>query len=263
MKYPFPGINPWMEQHWPDVHTRLLTGLADQLAERLPGDLAARTEEALTIEDDGTERAARADVAITESWREGRPPVWKPSHEGTAGGIIADPVLVTVEAETQRWLEIRHRDGRLITAIEILSPSNKRRGPGHQAYLERQAAYLAGPANLVEIDLLRGGREATRIPRSLLGSRAAGDVSLVCVSREGARQRVEAYVFPLRQPILPFRVPLRAEEADVVVELQPLIERCYRSGRYWQLDYSRPLDPPLSPEDAAWAEECLRQAGLR
>jgi hypothetical protein len=263
MKHPFPGINPWMEQHWPDVHTRLLTGLADQLSERLPEDLAARTEEALAIKEDDTERAARPDIAVTESWREGRPPVWTPTGEGTVGGIIAEPVLVAVEPETQRWLEIRHRDGRLVTAIEILSPSNKRRGSGHEAYRERQSACLAGPANLVEIDFLRGGWEATRASRHQLGPRAAGEVSLACVSRARAPWRAEVYAFPLRQPIPAFRIPLRDEDADVVVELQPLLERCYRTGRYWQLDYARPLDPPLSPEDAAWAEECLRQAGLR
>lgn len=105
--------------------------------------------------------------------------------------------------------------------------------------------------------------DATRIARRGLGGRAAGDVSLVCVSRARAPWRAEVYAFPPRQPILPFRAPLRAEDADVVVELQPLIERCHHTGRYWQLEYQRPPEPPLSPEDAAWAEECLRQAGLR
>ena len=264
MKYPFPGINPWMEPYWADIHVSLIGYLRDQLAERLPEDLVARAEQQLVIEDDEVPpRAARADIAVTESWRTGEPPVWTPAAEGGPAVAVAEPVLVALEPETQRWLEIRHRDGRLITAIEILSPTNKRRGSGREAYLARQEAYLAGPASLVEIDLLRGGREATRIPRSVLGPRADGDVSLVCVSRASARWRVEAYAFPLRQPIPPFRVPLRETDADVVVELQPLLERCYRTGRYWQVDYSRPPEPPLSPEDAAWAEECLRGAGLR
>lgn len=262
MNYPFPGINPWMEQHWPDVHTRLLTGLADQLAERLPEDLAARTEEALVIERDGEERVLRADIAVMERWRQGEPPVWAPAADAGTPAAMAEPVLVTVQPETQRWLEIRHRDGRLVTAIEILSPTNKRRGAGRDAYLERQSAYLASPASLAEIDLLRGGQDATRIPRRSLGARAAGDVSLVCVTRARAPWRAEVYTFPLRQPLPPFRIPLREQDADVVVELQPLLERCYRTGRYWQLDYSRPPEPSLSPEDAAWAGECLRQAGL-
>jgi hypothetical protein len=58
------------------------------------------------------------------------------------------------------------------------------------------------------------------------------------------------------------RVPLRANDPDVPLALQPLIDQCYRSGRYWLTDFRRPLDPPLPPEDAAWVEERLRAAGL-
>jgi len=112
----------------------------------------------------------------------------------------------------------------------------------------------------VEIDLLRGG-DVLLATRDLLPVQKLGG-SRVCVSRATHPEQAEVYVFPLRDPIRPFRVPLRPSEADVVVEIQPLLERCYRSGRYWLADHSRPLDLPLSPEDAAWAADCLRQAGL-
>ena len=47
-----------------------------------------------------------------------------------------------------------------MTSIEVLSPSNKkRRSLGWRKYLRKRQALLLGKANLVEIDLLRGGEQ--------------------------------------------------------------------------------------------------------
>ena len=63
-------------------------------------------------------------------------------------------------------MEIRTRlaDGgeRVVTAIEVLSLSNKRPGDqGRDLYLQKQAEILASEVHLVEIDLLRGGEHTT------------------------------------------------------------------------------------------------------
>ena len=48
---------------------------------------------------------------------------------------------------------------RLVTTIEILSPSNKRPGTeGWELYQRKRQTLLLGNVNLVEIDLLRGGQ---------------------------------------------------------------------------------------------------------
>jgi hypothetical protein len=48
-----------------------------------------------------------------------------------------------------------------------------------------------------------------------------------------------------------------------LLELQPLIDRCYQTGRYWLLDYRRDPEPPVALEDVPWVDERLRAAGLR
>ena len=48
----------------------------------------------------------------------------------------------------------------LVTAIEILSPTNKR-GEGYREYLDKRRRLLCSMAHLIEIDLLRRGR---RVP---------------------------------------------------------------------------------------------------
>ena len=46
----------------------------------------------------------------------------------------------------------------VVTAIEVLNPSNKVPGPARQGYKSKQRDYLAARVNLVEIDLVRSGR---------------------------------------------------------------------------------------------------------
>ena len=85
---PFPGMNPFLEREWWDVHVSLITGIRNALSAKLPEDLAVRAEENFRIvagesswSDSATGEARRADVLITErdqSWKDGLPPVWTP-----------------------------------------------------------------------------------------------------------------------------------------------------------------------------------------
>ncbi len=52
-KRPFPGMDPFLERHWEDVHIRLIGYMADALQPQLSEDLIARMEEKVYVEDDG------------------------------------------------------------------------------------------------------------------------------------------------------------------------------------------------------------------
>ena len=58
-------------------------------------------------------------------------------------------------------------------------------------------------------------------------------------------------------------MPLRKGDADAPLDLQALVDQAYRNGRYDTLDYKADPDPPLRPDDAAWADELLRAKKLR
>ena len=51
MKSPFPGMDPYLERHWLDVHGSLNLYIRDELQPQLPADLAARMEESVYVED--------------------------------------------------------------------------------------------------------------------------------------------------------------------------------------------------------------------
>jgi hypothetical protein len=180
---------------------------------------------------------------------------------GDTVNIAAEPLIMLVEPELDRWIEIIDANGRLITVIEVLSPTNKS-ADGIEAYRRRRRTYRSGGVNFVEIDLLRRGLRVHAIPRDQLPTRARTPY-LICVYRAADPEKRELYPAPLRERLPATRVPLRNTDRDVVLDLQPLVDQCFERGRYWLLDYRRDLEPPLPPEDAQWAEELMRNSGLR
>src|SRR5207237_1561262 len=84
----------------------------------------------------------------------------------TVAEPMVDPGVVTMRAFIdehfrENFIEIYEAEPapRLVTCLEVLSPSNKRRGSeGWEQYLRKRNALLLGQAHLVEIDLVRGGQ---------------------------------------------------------------------------------------------------------
>ncbi len=68
---------------------------------------------------------------------------------------------------------------------------------------------------------------------------------------------------PLRLPLPNIRIPLRPSDADVVLRLQPLIDACYRDGRYQRINYRVEPVPRFGDEDARWIDQLLREKSLR
>lgn len=258
---PFPGMNPFLERNWSDTHTLLIGYVRDALAGGgLPGGLRARAEEHLAVEEaEELRQTARADVAVLESWRRGVAPSWSPRLEGDAPAALASPELIVREPRVDRWVEIRSAGGKLITVIEILSPANKT-GLGRDRYLRKREFYEESGVNVVEIDLLRGG--SSTVAAEMTPPRE-GTRYTICVFRAAKPHRFEVYHWGLGERIPAFGVPLRSEDADAPLDLQPLLDRAYELGYYWQdVPDLRHLDPPLDESDANLAEKVLRDAGM-
>src|SRR5262249_44972734 len=126
MPSPFPGMDPYLEAHWRDVHARLIIYASDALQGVLPRGLRARVEEGVLLETpQGVgDHPLFPDVRVVEYTAKrdvGAPP---------AGEVaIAEPLLVETETEpvTETFLEIIDRESgnRVVTVVEFLSPSNK------------------------------------------------------------------------------------------------------------------------------------------
>jgi hypothetical protein len=259
MKSPFPGMDPYLEQHWGDVHHNLITFAQGLLNEHLPRDLRARVQERVLVELPSEERVYYPDVRVVEHERPGRGTAVAPS-----GVTLAEPLEVPfLEPETQGFLEIveTRPERRVITVLEILSPSNKYAGTGRDLYRRKQRDLAEGSISLVEIDLLRAGPHVLQVPLAQYPASYRTPYK-VCVHR-GWKASAEIYPLPLREPLPAIRVPLRETDADAPLDLQALLAQVYRHGRYDDIDYTVPPVPPLDADDDAWADALLRAAGKR
>lgn len=254
MKSPFPGMDPYLETFWRDVHTRMMTLICDQIQGQLPADLVARVEESVVVDDQISLRAVAPDVAVIEDSS-------TPFAPGAATAVaMAEPLLVLEEPpQVARQVEILDlRDGeQIVTVIEVLSPTNKRTRIGRRQYWEKQNKYSRSEINLVEIDLLRCGRYVLAFDFELIPPEKRRTY-MMCVK---SPERTAVFGASLREPLPTLPIPLRWGEREVALSLQMLIDQIYERGRYWKINYNEPLDPPLPQEDAEWAAELLKNAG--
>jgi hypothetical protein len=156
------------------------------------------------------------------------------------------------EEISELYLEIREvQTGKVITAIEILSPKNKKTGEGREAYLRKRRRVLQTQTHFIEIDLLRIN------PSFLQGQLPPSDYHIL-VSRSHERPEADLYAFSIRDRIPNFSIPLRLDESEPTFDLQILVDQVYQRGRYdLTIDYSQPTQPRLSSQDEIWASSLL------
>jgi hypothetical protein len=257
-------MDPYLEAHWRDVHARLIIYASDALQGVLPAALRARVEERVLLETPQgiADHPLFPDVRVIEftSRREGT------QTAPEAGTAVAEPLLVDAapESSTETFLEIIDRESgyRVVTVLEFLSPSNKSPGPNREQYLRKQREICASDANLVEIDLNRFGSHTLAFPLDHLKPRARSPY-MASVSRATRRYKVEVYPMPMWERLPVIGIPLRPDDADVPLDVQDLVDRCYSNGAYeGTLNYAVQPDPPLFGGDAEWAAGWLREKGL-
>ncbi len=257
MPNPFPGMDPYLEGDlWTTVHTDLCAEIARQLSPKLrPKYVALSTRRVVLAPPDENEGPAGQrfpDVGVLSSHGPGASP----------GAAVASAPLVIAASlpEPIPHVSIEIRDvaeRRLVTCIEVLSPTNKR-GPGREEYAAKRFQILSGAAHLVEIDLLRVG---TRFPTA---EPLPAVPYFVFISQAGRRHEVQVWPIALVQPLPVFPIPLLPGDSAVPLDLQQALAVVYDIIGYDELvDYTQPPPGPLTSAEAVWVEEQLRRAGRR
>lgn len=261
MKSPFAGMDPFIESFrpWGDFHSHLIERLYDAISDDLPtGYISVVSERSYIVcvdVDEKDERHFVPDVKVTAPRSTSRQAGEKtaPQDEGavTLRAFIEEDFV-------ERFIDIYELEPehRLVTSIEILSPSNKKSGTkGWDQYLRKRQALLLGEANLVELDLLRGG---TRMP---MLDPWPPSPHYVLVARRERAPRCRVWPAYSDRPLPTFPVPLQKKDADIRIALQPLVDAIYKRGRYWaRIDYTKPIEPPLSVEETAAMKRQLAES---
>jgi hypothetical protein len=248
---PFPGMDPYLEAStiWPNVHTSLMTIFQEQLNPLLAPQYLAELETQVVIDRlDDESQIVRPDVSLTTPQE----------PTGARSAAVAEPLpvrlRVPLDVPTRLvTVYIRQRPNEtLVAVIELLSPVNKRRGAGRTEYLDKRRAFLRARLHLIEIDLLRS------YPRMPFDDPLPPADYLVMVAQAGERPHCSVWPISVRQPLPTIPIPLLDPDPPVPLALSQALHTAYERARYdLRVDYRKPPVPPLTPQDAAWAETLL------
>jgi hypothetical protein len=257
----FPGMNPYLENplFWSEVHNLLIAAIFRKLNPQLRPKYKVAIEKRVyqTIDDDSL-LVGVADVAVESLQKQQLTP--------SANIAIASPIVEAVTVDLtmpqtvkETFLEVRDiATQEVVTVIEILSPKNKRPGEGRNSYIKKRLQILATNTNLVEIDLLRDGKPIEKLPNNIQTDYR------ILVSRASKRPKADLYPFNLQNPIPSFFLPLREDDSEPLLEIQPLINDLYYEGNYdLVIDYTQQPIPALSQESWNWVSELLQSQGVR
>jgi hypothetical protein len=248
-------MDPWLEHPavFPNLHQRLITYAGDALQEQMSDRYFVSIGERVYIEGpDESRQSYYPDVFLV-----GRETAAE--RRAREAALADEPTtLLVLEAIERRevFLEIQDATtgGAVVTVIEVLSPSNKSPGRGHELYKEKQENVLDSTASLVEIDLLRDGVHTIAAPLDKLGPEPYRVI--VAPAWDRRVRAVFASTVDRRLPRVP--IPLRKGEPTVTLDLQALLDQAYDRGAYGRkLDYRKPPTPPLDADQEAFVRSRL------
>ena len=211
MPSPFPGMDPFIEdQEWDDFQPTFNAVMSEALATGLQPRYVARISRRDYMEQ-----------------------------------------LLGSQERRETYLVIREVPSmEIVTVIETLSPANKRASSdGREQYLAKRQEILESRTNLVELDLLRGGKRLPAI------GMPPGDY-FALVSRGHRRPRTDVFPWPLRQPLPTIPIPLKSGEPEVPIDLQQIVTTIYDRARYQlSLNYNSKPNAPLNEADVNWIRQ--------
>jgi len=243
-------MNPYLEQEgiWHKFHEQFCTHCLELLVPQVRPHYIVEFDENVYVHelpDEQRRLLGRSDLSLAHH---------SDSLPNAAAGVALEApayarLSPSVDIERLSTIVIRDRVGRaIVTAIELLSPANKE--SDRQQYLRKREQYIASDVCLVEIDLLRSGR---RLP---IDEAPACDY-YVMIAKPTESPRVGIWPIQLSQRLPEVPIPLRPPHADAHLNLQEILHRLYDAGGYADYIYSTEPRPPLSAEQARWAQQFI------
>jgi Protein of unknown function (DUF4058) len=251
MPSPFPGMDPWLENPaiFPDLHLHFIARLGDTINERLPAPYYAAVANRVWV--DLSLRHIEPDVDVLYPFS--APRKNSPRRKGRSAIEVAEvplvidaPGLIENDDMEEPFLEIFAKPGNEQLVTEL--------------YLKKQEEILNSKANLVEIDLLRGGVPTTLVPRSLVEVRHGPFDYHVCIHRMDQKGKYYVHPWDLKSRLPVIQIPLVPGDPMITVDLQPILDETYDKGNYarrvhYQTEKPRPR---LTREQKEWAEKILK-----
>jgi len=255
MKNPYKGINAHLNSLlqtpsdddqpalWSSFHASHINHITDFLNDTLPNGYIALSEQSLQVrtEVDNVIKRPRPDVTVFEQSQPKITGTQSPSVTPTWQAEITDTV---VDEEFYMAVVIRElgeqgRLGKVVTRIELLSPSNMPHQSGYSAYRMKRIENLRSGIPLIEIDYLHEfespivnfpqyphDENSTAYYIALNDPRPTWD--------EGT---VKVFGSSVDEPLKSFPIPL-TDEVELVFDIDAVYQHTFERHRYYTLvDY--------------------------
>ncbi|MEM6395596.1 MAG: DUF4058 family protein [Bacteroidota bacterium] len=225
MKSPFPGMDPYLEGHkWPDFHATYSLGCKRSLVKQLSDQYIVEVEARVYIENIEQEPEKRLNPDVSVVHLDDSPLLDKINQSVNLTPVTTvEPLRVPV-SHRQYNLVIRHAEGDTVSAIEILSPVNKRM-PNLEKYREKRSEYQEKGVHLLELDFLRGGERPFK-------SKNWSDYSYSIQLLNAHDRKLYLWAIQLWDKLPTVAIPLIRETETVELDLQAVFEDTYESSAY-------------------------------
>lgn len=229
------------------------------LQSRLPRSYYAQSNQRVWLE--YSRRYAEPDLEIVRSGK-------GPRQRSRGGAAVAEyppaePVVVSVETIEhgpfqESFVEIRRRTGkevRLVTSLEVLSPSNKTVGnPGASSTSRSSTRSSAARCTWLRSTCSAEAR-TPRQSREVAPGKVGSFDYHVSVHRFDRPSDYFIYPIHLEQRLPAIKIPLLPGDPDVTLDLQLVFDQAYDAGPYSrEVDYDGDaVVPPLRADQRKWA----------
>ncbi len=254
MRSPFPGMDPYLEGHlWPDVHQSLANAIKIMLVPEVRPKYLVRTNSYIIVDENMKEDVGiiYPDVELFEKNQILREPAIAygnaKEYKFTPPTILlpsVEPVEVKIPI-----VEIRDKNNnKLVTAIEILSPVNKR-NPGLIPYRKKRSNLYKTGVHLLEIDLLRRGT------RPFSDNKIPDTAYLITLIRADTKMAA-FWAINMNQPLPIVPIPLKPADKDIGLDLGKALEQVYLQSAYAdEINYQEiPPPPRLSEQELTFCK---------
>lgn len=146
-------LHNWTDDSgWDSVHFLWIASLFHWIKARLPAEFRAYVGSVPALSVTGVEHP---DVAVRHWLAEPPPDVVPPPAASDVDFETTEPDIetATITLDPQKAIFVSYR-GRLVAAVELLSPRNKDRPSARDHYLARYLGYLREGAHLMLVDVL-------------------------------------------------------------------------------------------------------------
>ena len=243
-------MDPFIEwDNWQHFHVSLTVEIARQLGPQLPSHYRLSAE-LVVQEDEGTSDNLGKPLTYRPDIGVGLTEPDKDTLQDSGGTATLTAPTRKAMAPLYKQRELRIRDGRnrrLVTAIEVLSPSNKR-GGGLVTHMKKLRSYWASEVHTVDIDLLRDGLPPYTIDEVPLmaDNRPVTPYRIVQVRPD---DELLLWEIALTDPLPTIPIPLSYPDPPVVLNLQQAFTELYAYSTY----------PPRRAEELASLRPALAE----